>query len=253
MKGSTGVGRPQELGEPRAVQVVVFTRDYGPLPATSISLYCRSALIISPIVNARMTFGTDCLTRYYHNHYLHDGASKHTYYVQVPHYIQATQHTFIDRQTCEIFTSMMVNAWYVETALCGLAIGTLIVLVRTSARNCALIYNSSLSQNQFQAMLPLNWPSRLKLDVELVWDSLFLYWLLEDCEENKIVLELDHKEPSQELRLAKGLRERTLRFIGTGQPAWNHACDLCCWMSTDSDGGKYCLSCLLNQMLILAT
>ena len=79
----------------------------------------------------------------------------------------------------------------------------------------------------------------MKLDVELVWNALFMYWLLEDCEENGITLELDNNAPSQAQRMAKGLRERNLRFVGTGQPEWSHACDLCCWMSEGDDGGVY--------------
>lgn len=113
---------------------------------------------------------------------------------------------------------------------------------RTSARNCAQIYNSSFANDKLQHLLPTQW-RRLKLDTELVWNSLFLYWLLEDCAENGLVLELDENASSQTLRISKGLKGRNDRFAGTGQPEWNHACDLCCWLSRDENGGELRCQC----------
>ncbi|TEB19835.1 hypothetical protein FA13DRAFT_1646014 [Coprinellus micaceus] len=193
-----GASRPQELSDPRSTKVTIFSRDYGPLPGTRISLYCRR-----------------CHTRYHHNYYIHDGASRRTYYLTPPHYIHATDTVFVDKGTCEMFTAMMLNAW-------------------TSAGNCAQVYNTSIANTEFQHLLPARW-LRLKLDVELVWNALFLYWLLEDSLENGITLELEQKA-NHTIRLSKGLKERNKRFAGTGQPEWNHACDSCCWLSKDKDG-----------------
>lgn len=107
-----------------------------------------------------------------------------------------------------------------------------------SAKNCAQIYNNSIAENQFRNLLPLQWRC-LKLDVELVWDSLFLFWLLEDYVENNMTLELDRHGCNQTQRISKGLEEHNLQFVGTGQPEWNHVCDSCCWVSKDAEGGQY--------------
>ena len=106
----------------------------------------------------------------------------------------------------------------------------------TSATNCARIYNEGLAITSITPHLPAAYSKSLVLDAEDVWSSLFLYWLLQDCEEQQTVLELEHDSPSQAKRLQPALRLRNRRMVGPGQEEWNHACDLCCWIDTRSDG-----------------
>ena len=73
---------------------------------------------ISPILklysmNPDSVCGPECHTRYHHSYYLHDEESRRTYYLEKPQFVQATLHSFVDRDTCELFSSMMVSAWYV--------------------------------------------------------------------------------------------------------------------------------------------
>jgi len=76
------------------------------------------------------------------------------------------------------------------------------------------------------------------LDVEDVWDGVMLHWLLEDAEERQEILELVDKAPSHAKRLQPALYARNLRMAGPGQEAWNHACEVCCWVRTLEDGTK---------------
>lgn len=76
------------------------------------------------------------------------------------------------------------------------------------------------------------------LDTERVWNSLFLYWLLQDTEERQTNLELDHDARSHAERLKPALRACNLRMVGPGQPQWNHACNLCCAITNSEGGGR---------------
>ena len=58
-----------------------------------------------------------CLTRYYPNYYVHTGATIRTYYVHEIDMIQISQHYYITSDLCEMFTSMMANAWCVRLFL----------------------------------------------------------------------------------------------------------------------------------------
>jgi hypothetical protein len=117
---------------------------------------------------------------------------------------------------------------------------------RTSATNCARIYNSGLTKMSISSALPSNWSTSFELDVEDVWNGFFLHALLLDQKERQdidedTVLELDHNAPSQSDRLSPALQARNARMVGPGQEAWNHACELCCWVRQDEDG-ELCMS-----------
>lgn len=109
--------------------------------------------------------------------------------------------------------------------------------LRTSATNCARIYNSTVSQLPLSSSLPPNWPHRLAMDVDDVWDSFFLHALLVDRHTNKLpCLELPHNAPTQLDRLRDALLARNQRMAGPGQEEWNHACSLCCLIQDHEDG-----------------
>jgi hypothetical protein len=109
-------------------------------------------------------------------------------------------------------------------------------LDRTSATNCARIYNLGLSHNPIAHLLPPVWDARLELDCRDVWNAFFLHALLLDHAEQGTVLQLPHNAPSQDARFREALRARNFRMVGPGQEEWNHACDLCCWVMVGDDG-----------------
>ncbi|KAF6743134.1 hypothetical protein DFP72DRAFT_994087 [Ephemerocybe angulata] len=143
-----------------------------------------------------------CNTRYHYDFYVHTNATLRTFYSEPRRYVHAAEHVYVDQEACSMFSSMMLNSWY---------------------------------PTLFAPLLPLNYSTRLKLDTELVWNALLLYWLLNDARENGFALEVEHSAPSQALRLAKPMAARNERFVGPGQPEWNHACTLCCWVNEEHE------------------
>lgn len=65
-----------------------------------------------------LTLKTGCYTCYYHDYYVHDQASKVTYYLEQPQYVHGTATTFIDKESCRLFTNMMLHAWWVYLIPC---------------------------------------------------------------------------------------------------------------------------------------
>ncbi|KAJ7212989.1 hypothetical protein GGX14DRAFT_360980, partial [Mycena pura] len=183
----------RELAESASHRITVFTLDLGAVPGFSTSTYCRN-----------------CNTRYYPNYYVHTRATTRTYYYldQIPEFIQSSEHFYTSAGLCELFTNMMVSAW-------------------TSGTNCARIYNTSIAHAALEPHLPRNWLS-LKIDIEDVFNSFFLYALLQDHHERDDILQLPHDAPSHAERLRPALEARNSRMAGTGQEEWNHYCDLCC-------------------------
>ncbi|KAJ6511673.1 hypothetical protein DFH09DRAFT_1100422 [Mycena vulgaris] len=149
----------------------------------------------------------NCKTRYYPNYFAHEEATLRTYY---------------PGDLYELFSVMMVTSW-------------------TSATNCARTYNAALSNQSIRSSLPATWSTSLELHVEDVWNTFFLYSLLLDYQTREQPLELPHKAPSQSERLRAALHERNVRMAGTSQPAWNHACNLCCGVVIDEDGIEYAI------------
>ncbi|PPQ79909.1 hypothetical protein CVT26_004187 [Gymnopilus dilepis] len=205
--GETDTLKRRELAEPSQVKVTVYTRDHGPIPGISTSLYCRN-----------------CHTRYYSDYYVNSQESTRTYYVRNDsHFLHVAESVFIETRTLDLFTSMMLSAW-------------------TSVSNCARIYNDSIAT----ALCPTP-----ELNIEETWNGLLLYWLLQDLAEEGEILQLVHHAPSQAKRLQPALQARNLRMVGPGQEAWNHICDLCCWIYELPDGTKvYILSVITDGVTI---
>ncbi|KAF6756540.1 hypothetical protein DFP72DRAFT_846432 [Ephemerocybe angulata] len=144
-----------------------------PLSGTSVLLYCQG-----------------CHMRYYYNYYVQNGKTC-MYYWEARRYIHSAEHVFVDEEICTMFSSMMLNAW-------------------TSGTNCSRVYNMFFAEaHRFEALLPIGYSTRLKLDTEL------------------------------------GLKERNDRFVGTGQPEWNHTCSLCCWVE-EKDG----VTCAVQSVVV---
>jgi hypothetical protein len=103
--------RARELGEPKSHPISVFTRAFGAVPGFTMSLYCRresGSLLFSLITHPRV----DCKTHYYANYYVHEEAPCRTYYANTTFgYLQASKHTPITTELCELFANMMVMSW----------------------------------------------------------------------------------------------------------------------------------------------
>ncbi|KAF8054208.1 hypothetical protein FPV67DRAFT_1569119 [Lyophyllum atratum] len=198
------IRRDRDLVEPLSFPITIFTRDFGAVPSYATSRYCRR-----------------CNTRYYANFYVHSKATTRTYYrsTDIP-FIQTSQHFYMAAELCELFSTMMVTSW-------------------TSATNCARIYNCGLSNESVKPSLPAIWPTSLKLDVEDIWNGFYVHALILQHQESSSTLEFAHDASSQAERLRPALQARNKKMAGPGQEAWNHACDLCCWVYTDENGVSY--------------
>jgi len=109
---------------------------------------------------------------------------------------------------------------------------------RTSATNCARIYNTSFTNESIQGSVPAVWHVSLEMDVDHVWDGFYIYSLLLDHAERDAVLYLDHNAPSQAKRIRPALQACNHRMRGTGQEEWSHACELCAWAYVYEHGVK---------------
>ncbi|KAF6742244.1 hypothetical protein DFP72DRAFT_1179427 [Ephemerocybe angulata] len=191
LRTNHSVGRERQLVDGITYPVVVFTQEFGAVPGHCTSLYCNR-----------------CKTRYYNNYYITGGTR--TYYVgDIPPFLHTAEKTFMDIRTCELFSTMMVTTW-------------------VSATNCARIYNDGISKDLYEHSLLSSTAKSTILDVETVWNSLFLYWLVQDAQSRNVVFEYPDSADDQALRLKPALRARNERIAGPGQPEWNHVCDLCC-------------------------
>ena len=98
------------------------------------------------------------------------------------------------------------------------------MLYRTSATNCARLYNLSLSST-----IPPStgdWAFGFTVTTEQVWDSFVILALLEDCQQRSMILEVPHTG-AQKDRFTEPLRARNLRFRAHGQPELRHYCNKC--------------------------
>ncbi|KLO06080.1 hypothetical protein SCHPADRAFT_923232 [Schizopora paradoxa] len=193
----TEIGRT--LGKPVTHAATLFTRDIGPVPIWTTSLYCRN-----------------CCTRYHHNFFVHDKATKRTYYGGMPDIIQVTETLFFEHELCESHADMMVASW-------------------TSATNCARIYNAAASR----LLRPhMEWRSSNTMDCDAVWNAFFLNALLTDHYNRGNILVLDHDARNQAERLRPALDARNLLMTGPGQHHWSHACNKCTWFKEEENGEK---------------
>ncbi|KAJ7702176.1 hypothetical protein B0H16DRAFT_1902481 [Mycena metata] len=202
LHANPSVLRDRELTEPLSVKITVFTKEFGSVPGFATSRYCRH-----------------CHTRYYPNYFVHSHATLRTYYQEGPQLLQIAGHFYADKELCELFSLMMVTSW-------------------TSATNCARTYNDGLVNQRVASLLPTTWPYTFQMDVEDAWNAFFLHNLIIDHHSRGETLELSHVANSQADRLRPALHARNARMAGTGQDAWNHVCDLCCWFK-EEDGQTY--------------
>ncbi|KAF8231039.1 hypothetical protein L208DRAFT_1279247, partial [Tricholoma matsutake] len=90
-------------------KVVLYTLDWGDVPAYAISLYCE-----------------ECKTSYHHNYYI---KQDFWYYcTQQPAIIEVSEHQFVDRKVIDLWIDVMV-------------------ISHTSATNCSCLYHHSFSRH----------------------------------------------------------------------------------------------------------
>jgi hypothetical protein len=96
------------------------------------------------------------------------------------------------------------------------------VSYRTSATNCARLYNLSLSDT----VPPEDWAFGFLVTTEHVWDAFVILALLEDHESWSKTLVVPHIGAQKDC-FTDALRARNLRFRLHGQPELRHCCKKC--------------------------
>ncbi|KAF8232273.1 hypothetical protein L208DRAFT_1192433, partial [Tricholoma matsutake] len=146
-------GRLLKKAEQR--QAVLFTLDKGAIPARSVHLYFET-----------------CHTNYHHNFHVNNGI--HTYYDgSIPDVIQVSEHQFTETRLIQLWITLMLISWKVQT----------------SATNCAHLYNHTLSNT---APPGGDWAFGFTVTTEQVWDGFMILALLEDCKHWSKTLEVPH-------------------------------------------------------------
>ena len=113
-----------------------------------------------------------------------------------------------------------------------------LIIIRTSASNCANLYNSSLAETtHHQPSYDSAWPTTFVLSDRNVWHAFLLHSLLLDYRDvqNGQMLQLHH-DCEHEERLAAFVRARNQHIAENGDAvARNHICDLCCVVMQSAD------------------
>lgn len=108
----------------------------------------------------------------------------------------------------------------------------LTIKIRTSASNCAEIYNISLAVPENQ---PSEWPFSFNLRHEHIWSGISHLAILEHFEREQKTLTMNHGSDQRD-RLADHIKTRNQLFAENGQPEWAHYCEKCVRFYLDKDG-----------------
>jgi hypothetical protein len=131
------------------------------------------------------------------------------------------EHQFAEKRLIQLWITLMLVSWYVFAFIHQKSVLTF-ALCRTSATNCARMYNHTLSDTA----PPGDWAFGFMVTTEQVWDGFVLLALLEDCQGRSKLLEVPHTG-AQKDRFTAALRSRNLRFRTYGQPELRHYCNRC--------------------------
>jgi hypothetical protein len=87
---------------------------------------------------------------------------------------------------------------------------------RTSATNCARLYNASLANTDLTPR-DVDWPFSFTVSDEHVWDAFVILALLEDCKRRSTLLTVPHTGLQKD-RFTDAVSARNIRFRLHGQP-----------------------------------
>ena len=231
---------PPDLCETISHEAVLFTRSHGTLPIYTTSAYCRGKSqqgYLTAMTNELIPASLACSTQYYHDCYVRNNIR--TYYTENIllqfDVIQISTHFFIKSDLCTRFRMQMALAWYVSPVLNMHRPDD--IAIRTSAQNCAHIYNQEAQTCPWRSELPVNWPITYDLNSEAVSKTFIIHALLKWHGDHGTQLQVSHKAPNQAAQWHNAVHTRNLEIAGTSQPEWNHACNQCTHHIRDEIGG----------------
>lgn len=107
---------------------------------------------------------------------------------------------------------------------------------RTSAQNCARIYNEEAQAYPWGVDLPADWPVTYDMHSEHVSEAFVIHALLEWHHDHNTVLEVPHKADNARIGFHEAVEARNRALAGPGHPEWNHACLRCTHHIKDDTG-----------------
>jgi hypothetical protein len=139
---------------------------------------------------------------YHHNYRVHQG--RQIYYDGVPEILQIGEHQFAERKLVNMWIMMMLLLW-------------------TSATNCARIYNMGFSGYHPQVT---GWQFNLEVTSDEVYNAFTILSLLEDCQLQKATLVVPHGGLAKD-RFTEAVQVRNNCFRLSSQPVLFHYCKKC--------------------------
>ena len=76
----------------------------------------------------------------------------------------------------------------------------------------------------------------MQMDYEIIGEAFIINALVSWHHDIGVTLQVPHKAPSQAVRWHDAITAQIVAMVGTGQPAWNHACNVCTKHIRDEDG-----------------
>lgn len=206
------------------------------MPAYHVHLKCEGEYGLHlPLSHSKPLCATasECHVNYHHN-YTVSGSSNtpytRTYYDGIPNFVQVGEHQFVERKVIDLWISLMLISWYVN--LMSHLHSLLTIYRRTSATNCAQLYNTSLAKEHEK---PTHWSFGFKLTSEHVWDGFLTLSLLEDHQARLETLVVPH-DGLQKDRFTVAVRARNARIQLYGQEETRHYCNKCIRTYTNAKG-----------------
>lgn len=122
---------------------------------------------------------------------------------------------------------------------------------RSSATNCARVYNLSIGDYTCSRQHTYGL-SNTEMTSDHVWDAFFIYGLILEASRSDERLSLPNKDTQHHDRYAAALQLRNNKYQGPSRPGWNHCCNLCARIVNRAEGrGKWSIPILSTLILIL--
>jgi CxC5 like cysteine cluster associated with KDZ transposases len=167
-----------------------------------------------------------------------------TYYPGIPDFIQVGEHQFVQQELAHLWITEMLTSWFVPSPF-GVTRQAYHNLYRTSATNCARIYDHALVGPHASDIEGGGWQFGIRLTTEHVWDAFVILSLLRDHAARNWCMQAPHIG-SQRDRFVRLMEERNRRIVQEGQAEVSHYCDKCLrlYVNPDDQMGKHILSFL---------
>ncbi|KAF8588324.1 hypothetical protein K439DRAFT_1271456, partial [Ramaria rubella] len=131
--------------------------------------------------------------------------------------IQISTHYFVDPTLCEWFVDSMTLAW-------------------TPGQNCSHVYNKDAKRLPWFDALPLTFPIRFMINGKDMWEAFTINALMEWHCDHGTLLQVLHKAAGHHIQWNDAVQAQNQAMVGPGQPAWNHACNICTKHLQDENG-----------------